>query len=504
MSNPTNWFSNLINNSRAAAASRNTNNNSDGSGPSNAGGTYPGQRQTQGPVSEAMGINEAMERIFLAQQAAALERYNRSTVDPNLRSQVELETQQRQQSRATGVPPPSAAATPGGGGGGLMSMLGNMMENMAERVVPVEIGVEQQETGPPPASEKVLRTIPEIVVGEEDLEDEANRECCVCLEENAIGSTVKRLPCGHLFHPTCIDSWITHHCTCPVCRYELDTDDPTYNRGRILRMKGRRPRYRIYELERMGGKDIVGLARELGVDVKGCVDKGDIVDRIVGSGKIDVIKGGGKGRAYTMEEIDGMKVKVLKGLLRERGVKWREEDVVERGDLVKVLVNSGRVEIMGGGEEEDIMGIDDSDEEEEGKREGEGKEEEEGKVGEGWVDVAGEEVGGEEEKDGEEEEKDGEEEEKDGEEEEKKMGTAKKNWEEEEEKERGSKRYREDSGVEDDLGSSGIKREELAAMSVGELKRICREEGIDVRGVVEKKELVQRVVDSGVVLIADF
>jgi hypothetical protein len=64
-----------------------------------------------------------------------------------------------------------------------MSMLGNMMENMAERVVPVEIGVEQQETGPPPASEKVLRTIPEIVVGEEDLEDEANRECCVCLEE---------------------------------------------------------------------------------------------------------------------------------------------------------------------------------------------------------------------------------------------------------------------------------------------------------------------------------
>ena len=65
-----------------------------------------------------------------------------------------------------------------------MGMLGDMMENMAERVVPVEVGGgAERETGPPPASEKVLRTIPEIVVGEEDLVDEANRECCVCLEE---------------------------------------------------------------------------------------------------------------------------------------------------------------------------------------------------------------------------------------------------------------------------------------------------------------------------------
>jgi hypothetical protein len=63
MSNPTNWFSNLINNSRAAAASRNTNNNSDGSNAGNNGIDYPGQRQTQGSVQEAMGINQAMERV---------------------------------------------------------------------------------------------------------------------------------------------------------------------------------------------------------------------------------------------------------------------------------------------------------------------------------------------------------------------------------------------------------------------------------------------------------
>ncbi|GMH73288.1 hypothetical protein TrRE_jg1613, partial [Triparma retinervis] len=361
-----------------------------------------------------------------------------------------------------------------------MGMLGDMMENMAERVVPVEVGGgAERETGPPPASEKVLRTIPEIVVGEEDLVDEANRECCVCLEENAIGSTVKRLPCGHLFHPQCIDGWITHHCTCPVCRYELDTDDAAYNRGRLSRMKGRKPRYHLYELERMRAKELKELARSLEVKADGCTDKGEVVERIANSGKIDIIRGGGKGRAFTMEEISGMKVKQLKALLRERGVSWREEDVVERGDLVRVLVNSGRVEVTGEGrEEEDIMGIDEGEGEEEGKgdEEGkggeEGKGEGEGKEEEGWVDVGATARSEEEEK-----------------EEEKLAGERK-------------KRDREDSGevLSEDLGSTGIKMQELASMSVGELKRICREKGVDVRGVVEKRELVDRIVASGVVL----
>jgi len=41
-------------------------------------------------------------------------------------------------------------------------------------------------------------------------------------------------------------------------------------------------------------------------------------------------------------------------------------------------------------------------------------------------------------------------------------------------------------------------------MSVGGLKRMCMENGIDVTSVVEKGELVSRIVNSGVVLIADF
>lgn len=37
--------------------------------------------------------------------------------------------------------------------------------------------------GPPPASSKALRQLPTVTVAPEDLVDENNRECCICLEE---------------------------------------------------------------------------------------------------------------------------------------------------------------------------------------------------------------------------------------------------------------------------------------------------------------------------------
>ena len=37
--------------------------------------------------------------------------------------------------------------------------------------------------GPPPASAKALRQLPTVKVAPEDLVDENNRECCICLEE---------------------------------------------------------------------------------------------------------------------------------------------------------------------------------------------------------------------------------------------------------------------------------------------------------------------------------
>lgn len=47
-------------------------------------------------------------------------------------------------------------------------------------------------------------------------------ECAVCLNEFEDDETLRLLPkCDHVFHPECIDAWLSSHVTCPVCRANL-------------------------------------------------------------------------------------------------------------------------------------------------------------------------------------------------------------------------------------------------------------------------------------------
>ena len=52
--------------------------------------------------------------------------------------------------------------------------------------------------------------------------------CSVCRDELAAGDTVQVMPCKHVFHPPCLAPWLECNNTCPVCRFELPTDDPKY------------------------------------------------------------------------------------------------------------------------------------------------------------------------------------------------------------------------------------------------------------------------------------
>ncbi|PIA55226.1 hypothetical protein AQUCO_00800151v1 [Aquilegia coerulea] len=48
-------------------------------------------------------------------------------------------------------------------------------------------------------------------------------ECAVCLNEFEDDETLRLLPkCDHVFHPECIDAWLSSHTTCPVCRANLE------------------------------------------------------------------------------------------------------------------------------------------------------------------------------------------------------------------------------------------------------------------------------------------
>ena len=45
--------------------------------------------------------------------------------------------------------------------------------------------------------------------------------CVVCLEEYRPLQELRVLPCGHEFHKGCVDPWLLHHYTCPLCNYNI-------------------------------------------------------------------------------------------------------------------------------------------------------------------------------------------------------------------------------------------------------------------------------------------
>eukprot|EP00188_Purpureofilum_apyrenoidigerum_P005810 Plantae.Rhodophyta-Purpureofilum_apyrenoidigerum.ctg800.p1 GENE.Plantae.Rhodophyta-Purpureofilum_apyrenoidigerum.ctg800~~Plantae.Rhodophyta-Purpureofilum_apyrenoidigerum.ctg800.p1 ORF type:complete len:568 (-),score=80.28 Plantae.Rhodophyta-Purpureofilum_apyrenoidigerum.ctg800:1373-3076(-) len=51
-------------------------------------------------------------------------------------------------------------------------------------------------------------------------------QCTVCLCEYEQGDMIRRLPCEHVYHAKCLDSWITTNATCPSCRRLARIDMP--------------------------------------------------------------------------------------------------------------------------------------------------------------------------------------------------------------------------------------------------------------------------------------
>ncbi|KAM0848040.1 hypothetical protein ACQ4PT_054629 [Festuca glaucescens] len=50
----------------------------------------------------------------------------------------------------------------------------------------------------------------------------ATPDCRVCLVRFEAEAVVHRLPCGHVFHGACLETWIDYdHATCPLCRSRL-------------------------------------------------------------------------------------------------------------------------------------------------------------------------------------------------------------------------------------------------------------------------------------------
>ncbi len=103
----------------------------------------------------------------------------------------------------------------------------------------------------PPASKSVMERLPTMKISKRDFEDEPKKECCICFLDFEVSDEVCRLPCGHIFHEECVSEWLRKKCTCPECRWELETDDQRYEVERIEKMKTRKLRVKDHELDRL-------------------------------------------------------------------------------------------------------------------------------------------------------------------------------------------------------------------------------------------------------------
>jgi hypothetical protein len=92
------------------------------------------------------------------------------------------------------------------------------------------------------ASPEAIMRLPKARVYPWDRErsKDCTKTCCgVCYDYLVDGVMVTRLPCGHEYHLSCVIPWLSKNCTCPECRYEIETKNPGFEAGRKQRMKDR-------------------------------------------------------------------------------------------------------------------------------------------------------------------------------------------------------------------------------------------------------------------------
>ena len=66
-----------------------------------------------------------------------------------------------------------------------------------------------------------IAALPTRTLDEEQLASCSEPRCPICLEAHAVGAELRELPCGHAYHKGCVDTWLHHKSTCPVCTRDI-------------------------------------------------------------------------------------------------------------------------------------------------------------------------------------------------------------------------------------------------------------------------------------------
>jgi len=102
---------------------------------------------------------------------------------------------------------------------------GNNMQDVIDRLFRLA-----QPNTPPPASKETVKNLKKFLILETDISED--KECSVCKCTYQLNEECTELPCGHFYHSDCILPWLERSNSCPLCRFELPTDDEDYEQRR--------------------------------------------------------------------------------------------------------------------------------------------------------------------------------------------------------------------------------------------------------------------------------
>ncbi|CAD7923828.1 unnamed protein product [Amoebophrya sp. A120] len=223
----------------------------------------------------------------------------------------------------------------------------------------------------PPASKRAIANLPDVVITKRDLALDENKTCIICFEDQQLSGTGAKLPCGHIFCRDCISDWLANkQCTCPVCRYELETNDLEFEK-RKKQQPQRKARYKESDLRRMTAKELKQILSTLQIDARGFMEKREFVDAIIAcTDKVEMVgeqvEGGGTtptsasagadGNSngqnpeqadaldrYYVEDLETMNVTQLRNTFKLFGLVIPSSGSLGKDELIGLLLNSGKI-----------------------------------------------------------------------------------------------------------------------------------------------------------------
>ena len=103
-------------------------------------------------------------------------------------------------------------------------------DNQFENFLNIIMSFDSMHKGNPPASENAINNLKKTEINKDNIKVYNEQTCNVCLENYKEGDISIKLDCGHCFHDKCIIHWLKMRNTCPVCRHELESNDPNYEK----------------------------------------------------------------------------------------------------------------------------------------------------------------------------------------------------------------------------------------------------------------------------------